>query len=58
MKYVVMGIWYGVEDEYTEEYSGIRHDTREEARKELIEARQDVNYANLFIKEVETDEMP
>ena len=51
-KYVVMATWYGVEDAYSEEYSGIRHDTREEARKELIKAKEDINYDNFTIKEV------
>lgn len=51
-KYVVMATWYGVEDAYSEEYSGIRHNTREEARKELIEAKEDINYDNFTIKEV------
>lgn len=51
-KYVVMATWYGVEDTYTEEYSGERHDTREAARKELIEAKEDINFDNFYIKEV------
>ena len=51
-KYVVMATWYGVEDAYLEEYSGIRHDTREEARKELIKAKEDINYDNFTIKEI------
>ena len=50
--YVVMATWYGVEDAYSEEYSGIRRETREEARKELIDAKQDINYDNFYIKEV------
>lgn len=52
MKYVVMAIWYGIEDSYLEEYSGIRHDTREAARKELINAKNDINFDNFYIKEV------
>lgn len=51
--YVVMATWYGVEDAYSEEFSGIRHKTRESARKELIEAKEDINFDNFTIKEVE-----
>lgn len=50
--YVVMATWYGIEDPYSEEYSGIRHETREAARKELIEAKEDINYDDFYIKEV------
>ena len=50
--YVVVATWYGIEDAYPEEYSGIHHKTREEARKELIEAKEDINFDNFYIKEV------
>lgn len=52
-KYVVMGTWEGLEDSYTEEYTGIEHDTREQARQELIKAKTDINYCSFFIKEIE-----
>lgn len=52
MKYVVMATWYGVEYDYSEEYSGVRHETREAARQELIEAKEDINYDDFYIKEV------
>lgn len=55
MQYVVMATWYGIEDPYSEEYSGIRHNTREEARAELIEAKNDINYDNFFIIEVKDE---
>ena len=42
----------GQYDCYTEEYSGIIHSTREEARAELINAKNDINIDALYIKEV------
>lgn len=53
-KYIVMCTWYGVEgDEYTDEYTGTEHSTREEARKELIEAKQiDIEGNTYSIREV------
>lgn len=49
-KYALVGIWYGIEDAH-EEIIGI-YDTREEARKQLIEMKKDINWDNLIIKEV------
>lgn len=51
--YVVIATWYGIEDAYPEEYSGIRHETREAARQELIEAKDDINWDGFYIKEVQ-----
>lgn len=43
--YIVEAIWYGLfEEEYTEWYSGIIHETRSDARIELIDAQRDQNY--------------
>lgn len=53
--YIVMATWYGIEDPHSEEYTGIRHTTREAARKELIEAKEDINFDDFYIKEVESD---
>lgn len=36
-KWKVMVYWEGIEDTHTEEYDGVEYDTREEARKVLIE---------------------
>ena len=52
--YVVEGIWYGLcEEEYTERYSGIIHETRSDARIELIDAQLDQNYDSYRIVCVE-----
>lgn len=52
-QYVVIGIWYGVEgNSYEEWYSGIIHETRSDARRELINAQFDHNYASYRIEEV------
>lgn len=52
-QYVVVGIWYGIEDEeYREWYSGILHDNRSDARRELIDALSDRNYEHYVIEEV------
>ena len=47
MKYIVMvNIYTEIRDDYiTAEYSGIRHDTREAAQKELEEAQETAYYA-------------
>ena len=42
--YIVMATWYGIEDPYSEEYTGTIHTSREAARKELIEGKEDINY--------------
>lgn len=49
--YVVMATWDGIEDSYTEEYSGIHHVTIEAARTELLAAKTDINYATFYIDE-------
>ena len=51
--YIVMATWYGIEDPYSEEYTGTIHTSREAARKELIEGKEDINYDDFWIKEVE-----
>lgn len=48
--YIVEAIWYGLyEEEYTEWYSGIVHETRSDARLELIDAQKDNNFDNYRI---------
>ena len=58
MKYYIVTVCICVnkgtpwEDCYEEEYTGVRHATRAEARKELMQAISDFNYDGCFIKEV------
>ena len=50
--YKVMISWEGIEDTYTEEYDGVEYETREEARKVLIQAKKNDIEGNVyFIKE-------
>lgn len=53
---VIANIDFGIDDTYDAEYSGIEHETREAAEKELYEAKLheiDCEYINnLYIKEV------
>jgi hypothetical protein len=52
--YIVEAIWYGLyEEEYTEWYSGTIHETRSDARIELIDAQRDQNYDSYRIVCVE-----
>ena len=52
--YIVEAIWYGLyEEEYTEWYSGTIHQTRSDARIELIDAQNDHNYDSYRIVCVE-----
>ena len=44
--------WEGIEDTYTEEYDGVLYESREAARKVLIEAKKNDIEGNVyFIKE-------
>ena len=48
----VMVSWAGIEDTYTEEYDGVLYESREAARKVLIEAKKNDIEGNVyFIKE-------
>lgn len=40
------------EDCFEEEYTGERYDTREEARGEFLQAKDDTNFRGAFIREV------
>lgn len=52
--YIVEAIWYGLYDEpYTEWYSGTIHETRSDARIELIEAQKDRNFDSFRIVTVD-----
>ena len=52
---VIANIDFGIDDTYAAEYSGIEHETKEEAEKELLEAKMhsiDAEYINfLYIEE-------
>lgn len=49
----VMFSWEGIEDTYTEEHDGVLYESREAARKVLIEAKKNDIEGNVyFIKEV------
>lgn len=51
--YIVIASWDGIEDTYDEEYFGIRHTLREDARKELVEAKKNDIEGNVYwIKEM------
>lgn len=52
--YVVMAIDDYSMDAYAEEYSGIKHETREKAHEELINSKSfaNLNGYSLYIKEV------
>lgn len=51
-KWKVMVYWEGIEDTYIEEYDGVEYDTREEALKVLIEAKNNDIEGNIyFLKE-------
>lgn len=53
-KFVVMATYQGIFDDWTEEWTGIEHETREAARSELIRAKNDTNIEKYVftIKEV------
>ena len=51
--YIVIACWEGIDDTYSEEYSGIRHTTREDARRELVDAKKnDIEGNAYWIKEM------
>ena len=53
-KYIVMASWEGITDTYEDEYSGIQHNSRSEARAELIEAKKkDIDGNTYYIAEKE-----
>ena len=54
MKYIVMvTIDFGIDDTYEAEYTGEEYTSYEEARKEFLKAKNDVNVNCAYIKTID-----
>ena len=47
-KVVISTYWHTCDDVFTEELSGVVHTSREDARKELLKAKNNIEFNNEF----------